>query len=138
MRSFKTYIEEQTCPLATRDIQTNITNRQNAIDNFGYGPANPDDEKNNKKFWQEKAKMWKTTTEAVKTMRCENCGAFDVSDKMRACIQKGIEGKEQGVDATPTIDQADLGYCNFLHFKCAGKRTCNAWVVNGPVDVSSK
>ena len=108
MHTLKTFLAEQACPLATRDIKANIANRQNAIDNYGYGPANPNDEKNNKTFWLEKAKMWKTTIQAVKTMKCENCGAFDVSDRMRACIQNGIEGEEHGVDATPTIDQEDI------------------------------
>lgn len=134
MHSFKTYLEEQACPTATRDIAVNLANRQKAIDEYGYGPANPNDEAGSKSFWQQKAKMWKVKVEAVKKMRCENCGAFDVSDRMRACIESGIKGSEVGVDPTPTIDQADLGYCNFLHFKCAGSRTCDAWVVNGPVD----
>jgi len=32
-----------------------------------------------------------------------------------------------------TIEQGDLGYCNFLHFKCAGSRSCAAWVTGGPI-----
>ena len=26
-----------------------------------------------------------------------------------------------------------LGYCRMLHFKCAGARTCSAWVAGGPI-----
>jgi hypothetical protein len=33
-----------------------------------------------------------------------------------------------------TIEKADLGYCNFLHFKCAGTRSCTAWVTGGAID----
>jgi hypothetical protein len=33
----------------------------------------------------------------------------------------------------PTIDAGDLGYCRFLKFKCASRRTCDAWVTGGPL-----
>ena len=67
-------------------------------------------------------------------MTCGNCAAFDISDKMRTCIEKGIKGDEENVDAMATINKADLGYCNLLHFKCAGTRTCSLWLTNGPLD----
>jgi hypothetical protein len=69
----------------------------------------------------------------VKTMLCGNCAAFDASDTMRKCIESGIQGDEKHADAAATINLSDLGYCNFLHFKCAGTRTCAAWVVGGPI-----
>jgi hypothetical protein len=47
---------------------------------------------------------------------------------------KGIEGNEKNIDAMATIEKADLGYCNFLHFKCAGTRSCTAWVTGGALD----
>lgn len=135
MKKFIAYLQEQACPTATRDISVNIKNRQVAIDEYGYGPANPDDKKaNNKAFWQAKADMWNCSVENVKTMKCENCGAFDISDKMRSCIENGIDRDEDGVDGMATIEKADIGYCNFLHFKCAGSRTCDAWIANGPID----
>lgn len=36
-------------------------------------------------------------------------------------------------DAWDTIEAGKLGYCTFLKFKCAGSRTCNAWVSGGPI-----
>jgi hypothetical protein len=66
-------------------------------------------------------------------MLCGNCAAFDASDTMRKCIESGIKGDESHADAAATINLSDLGYCNFLHFKCAGTRTCAAWVVGGPI-----
>ena len=30
------------CPIATHDIDINLKNRQKAIDEYHYGPANPD------------------------------------------------------------------------------------------------
>ena len=41
------------------------------------------------------------------------------------------EGAEK--DAWDTIEAGKLGYCTFLKFKCAGSRTCNSWVVGGPI-----
>jgi hypothetical protein len=79
------------------------------------------------------AKRWKTDEATAKTMKCANCAAFDISDKMYDCMTNGIEGKEKNIDALATIEQGDLGYCNFLHFKCAGARSCAAWVTGGPI-----
>jgi hypothetical protein len=71
-------------------------------------------------------------------MQCGNCSAFDVSDSMRECISAGIRGDATGVDANASINLADLGYCNFLHFKCAGTRSCRAWITGGPITEKDK
>lgn len=125
-------IEAKTgCPIATQDIHVNLKNRQHAIDEYFYGPANPDKPGN---YWKSAAKRWKIDEATAKTMKCGNCAAFDVSDKMWKCMQKGIEDNEKNIDAMATIEKADLGYCNFLHFKCAGSRSCTAWVTGGALD----
>ena len=36
-------------------------------------------------------------------------------------------------DAWDTIEAGKLGYCMMYKFKCAGSRTCNAWVTGGPI-----
>lgn len=122
---------ETKCPAATQDIDLNLENRQKAIDKYHYGPANPDEPGS---YWKDTAKDWKVSEATAKTMKCGNCAAFDVSDKMRDCMAKGIQGKEKYADALATIEKADLGYCNFLHFKCAGNRSCAAWVTGGALD----
>lgn len=119
------------CPIATQDIDVNLKNRQTAIDDYFYGPANPDKPGN---YWKDYAKRWKIDEKTAKTMQCNNCAAFDVSDKMWACIESGIQGSEKDADAMASIHKADLGYCNFLHFKCAGTRSCTAWVSGGAID----
>ena len=119
------------CPLATQDIDVNLKNRQTAIDDYMYGPANPEKPGN---YWKDYAKKWDIDEKTAKTMQCNNCAAFDVSDKMWACIESGIQGDAKEVDAMATIHKADLGYCNFLHFKCAGTRSCTAWVSGGAID----
>ncbi len=125
-------IEAKTgCPIATQNLTVNLENRQTAIEKYQYGPANP---KKPGSYWKDAAKRWGIAESTAKTMQCGNCAAFDVSDKMWACMSKGIVGKEKNVDAMATIEKADLGYCNFLHFKCAGTRSCTAWVTGGALD----
>lgn len=119
------------CPVATYDIDVNLKNRQRAIDDYYYGPANPDKPSD---YWKKAAQRWGITEKTAETMRCANCAAFDVSDKMWACMESGIKGDEPAADAMATIHKADLGYCNFLAFKCAGTRSCTAWLHGGPID----
>ena len=122
---------EEGCPPATQDIALNLKNRQKAIDEYHYGPLNPN--LPNDEYWQELADKWNTRDiDSVKQNRCGNCGAFDVSKDMQACIAKGI-GSEPGSSAMDAVDAGQLGYCKFLKFKCASKRTCDAWIEGGPI-----
>jgi hypothetical protein len=57
---------------------------------------------------------------------------------MRKCIADGIRGDEKHLDAAATINLSDLGYCNFLHFKCAGERSCKGWITGGPITEKDK
>lgn len=117
------------CPPATQDIQLNLENRQNAIDNVGYGPLNPAEP--NDVFWQDKAERWNTTVREAKTARCGNCIFFVRTPSMLDCLEQGIGlGNEE---AEGSIEAGELGYCNALDFKCASERTCNAWAAGGPV-----
>ena len=121
------------CPPATQDITINLANRKSCVDKACYGPANPN--LPNPEFWQHKADLFKTSLEEAKTMRCGNCAAFVIKQKMRDCIEKGIASTsidEEDI-AHDIISQADLGYCELFDFKCAGSRTCDAWITNGPL-----
>ncbi len=116
------------CPPATQDIQLNLENRQNAIDNVGYGPLNPAEP--NEEFWQEKADRWKTDIQEAKSAVCGNCIFFIRTPKVLDCLETGI-GLDQ--EAEGTIAAGELGYCSALDFKCASERTCNAWAAGGPI-----
>jgi hypothetical protein len=118
------------CPPATQDITVNLKNRQKAIDEYGYGPLNPD--LPNRKFWLAKQQEWNLDSpDEAKASLCGNCAAFDQRSETLDCIAQGI-GSDQGAE-DPTIDAGDLGYCRFLKFKCASRRTCDAWVTGGPL-----
>jgi hypothetical protein len=122
--------EEMKCPEATRDITINLKNRQACVDKANYGPANPSLE--NTEFWQKKAGLFKTSIEEAKTMRCSNCAAFIVKQEMMRCIEKGV--CEEDMDkAAKIVSLANLGYCELFDFKCAGDRTCDAWLTGGPL-----
>jgi hypothetical protein len=117
------------CPPATQDIELNLKNRQNAIDNVGYGPLNPAEP--NDIFWQDKAERWNITVREAKTAVCGNCVFFVRTPKMLDCIESGIGLGNQ--EAEGSIEAGELGYCNSLDFKCASERTCNAWAAGGPI-----
>lgn len=137
MRDLITLVEAASkgCPRATHDIDLNLKNRQKAIDEYNYGPADPS---NPEKYWEESSKIFRVSVRTAKGMTCGNCAAFDVSDSMRECIASGIKGDEKNIDPNATINLSDLGYCNFLHFKCAGSRSCKAWVTGGPITEKDK
>ena len=122
---------EDSCTLATHSLEENVKNRQKAIEEYHYGPADPAIPG---KYWEDAAIAWAIPVETAKNMKCGNCAAFDVSDKLRSCIESGMKGDEKNADAMATINVADLGYCNILHFKCAGSRSCSLWLTNGPID----
>jgi hypothetical protein len=139
------------CPIETKDPVANLKHRNWAFANVGYGPANP--ELPNKDFWDTKAETWNTDLAQAKSMRCGNCAAFIQTPEMIACITGGMEGDEEGEyengeegeyngeteseeneDLEMAVQNAaDLGYCELFHFKCAAARTCDAWLVGGPI-----
>ncbi len=118
-----------TCPTATKDIPTNLKNRQNAIDTANYGPLNPNE--SNEKYWNAKADMFEGDVEAAKKALCGNCSFFVQTKAILDCIAEGIGGDVK--DEWDTIEAGDLGYCEAFDFKCAATRTCDAWVVGGPI-----
>ena len=127
------YKDSAACPVATQDVHENLKNRNHAIEDYGYGPMNP--EEDNKKFWQRLADLWGISVDEAKTARCGNCAAFIQTPKMMDCIVSGLTGDEEfeRADSEAVVDAANLGYCQLFHFKCAGARTCEAWLVGGPV-----
>lgn len=136
----RAYKNPSACPVATQDVSVNLKNRNHAIKEYGYGPMNPLEP--SLPFWNRLAKMWNTTAAEAKKSRCDNCSAFIQTKEMLACIQKGIgydpdeppaNNKAEAVSAQAVAQSADLGYCQLFHFKCAGDRTCDAWLVGGPI-----
>ena len=134
LRKILNEAEIEKCPAPTQNIELNLQNRQKAINEYGYGPLNPNEP--NEKFWQDKADMWKldNPNDAKKSV-CGNCAAFDITTKTLDCIAKGIGSEKDSYDV---INAGKLGYCRFLKFKCASARTCDAWVVGGPLTDGKK
>ena len=116
------------CPTATKDIPTNLKNRQKCIDDANYGPLNPNEP--NEDYWKAKADMFGGgDVEAAKKALCGNCSFFVQTKAILDCIAGGIND----INEWDTIDAGDLGYCEAFDFKCAANRTCDAWVIGGPI-----
>ena len=115
------------CPESTQNVELNLGNRQKAIDKANYGPLNPNEP--NEEYWKKKADMFEGDVEAAKKSLCSNCAFFVQTKNMLDCIANGINDSNEW----DTIDAGDLGYCEAFDFKCAGSRTCDAWVVGGPI-----
>ncbi len=117
------------CPPATKDIKTNLANRQKAIDVANYGPLNPNEPNN--EYWKAKADQFNTTPDEARKSVCGNCAFFVIKKVLLDCIAGGIGGDIK--DEYEIIDAGQLGYCEAFDFKCASKRTCDVWVVGGPI-----
>lgn len=115
-------------PAATQDVKINIRNRQDAIDIANYGPINPLID--NSEYWQKKADLFNTTVDDAKSARCANCAAFVQTKEIIDAIANGLGGEPM---AYSIAKLANLGYCDIFEFKCAGLRTCDAWIAGGPV-----
>jgi hypothetical protein len=57
---------------------------------------------------------------------------------MLSCIETGLDMGDTEMDAWEVIDAGDLGYCEVFDFKCASKRTCEAWIAGGPITEESE
>lgn len=111
---------------AIDDVHVNLENRNHAIEEYGYGPLNPSE--NNTEFWNKKSKLWSTSTDKAQKSRCSNCAAFNKSKDVINKISTAL-----GPAGKTIVEKADLGFCEMFHFKCAGARTCDAWLMNGPI-----
>ena len=111
---------------AIDDVHVNLDNRNHAIEDYGYGPLNPNEDST--KFWKEKADLWETSVDEAKKSRCGNCAAFNKSKEILERIAENL-----GPAGKTITEKADLGFCEMFHFKCAAARTCDAWLMNGPI-----
>lgn len=121
---------EKTYPrfAALTDLDLNTKNRNETIKEYSYGPANPGNEEGSKQFWDRKADLWDAPLEQVKSMRCNNCNAFNQTEEVKKKMADALGPKGKVI-----VENSELGYCEFFEFKCAGSRTCDAWVGGGPI-----
>jgi hypothetical protein len=128
-KKYKSPAKFAECPEATQNIKTNIENRQNAIDTANYGPLNPNEP--NEDYWKAKADMFKGDVETAKKSLCGNCAFFIQTKQMLDCIAGGIGGDVK--DEWDTIKAGTLGFCSAFDYKCSSERTCDIWLVGGPI-----
>jgi hypothetical protein len=124
--------DNEKCPPATKDIELNTKNRDRAIQKFDYGPPNP--AMPSESFWVKLASRWNKNPspdqiKEAKSMRCGNCGVFDVSPSMKLCMPRTY--RPDAYEEAAMKGGAVLGFCWAHNFKCASTRTCATWV-QGP------
>ena len=146
--------EKLECPLATQDVKLNTKNRNLARKNHSYGPMNPLQKSTG--YWKEMSEKWTgATVKEARGMRCGNCVAFDVSERMQACMP--ISGEQVNPEDMSTMDIVNaqlvkepresfpgipkdddfflgFGYCWMHHFKCHSARSCDTYAAGGPID----
>ena len=99
--------EGDVCPIATQNIAANLEARDNAIAVANYGPLDPGQD--NADYWGAAADRWSVSVEEVKTARCGNCAAFNITSRIRACIADGVGG----VDAWDVVSSTvSTGICS--------------------------
>lgn len=111
---------------ALDDVHVNLDNRNHAIEDYGYGPLNPNESSD--AFWKKKAALWETSVDEARKSVCGNCAAFNRSQDILTRIAAGL-----GPAGDIITEKAGLGFCEMFEFKCAAQRTCDAWLVNGPI-----
>jgi len=119
-------VEKRAIPEAITDLHVNLENRQHAIDEYLYGPMNPQEPGD---YWERLGDVWDVSAEEAATTRCGNCAAFNVKKEITDAIADAISDEGDEV-----VDAADLGYCELLQFKCAASRSCSVWLTGGPIE----
>jgi hypothetical protein len=125
VRSVLGDVEKRAVPEAITDIHVNLENRQHAIDEYLYGPMNPDEPGD---YWERLGEVWGVPADEASTTRCGNCAAFNVKEGIVDAIAGNIS--DEGEDVA---EAAGLGYCELFQFKCAAARSCSAWLTGGPL-----
>jgi len=155
--------ETPKCPIATQNVDVNLKHRQIAIDRYGYGPLNPNNPnikfwRAKAEMWKldtmEEAREARCNSCAAfnittRILNCIEAGLaageklvtpeskpqMEVEEIPQTNPEFDSEEDDQEVaeDAWDTIEAGKLGYCTMHKFKCAGSRTCNAWISGGPV-----
>jgi hypothetical protein len=86
------------CPITTQNLELNDKNKKKIAEDHQYGEQ---------------------TEEAIeKNQNCANCIAFDISPRMKECMEN---------------NSGEIGYCWMHQFMCSGKKWCNTWVKGGPI-----
>lgn len=81
------------CPVATVNNDVHHKHRKIAIDQYGYGPENPNNP--NVKFWTAKAEVWNLQfTEEARARRCNSCKAFNITSFINSCLEKSNPAPE--------------------------------------------
>ena len=125
IRQITEAVAGDSCPVASQEPHINAANKASAIQNFLYGPAMPFAD--NKDYFVAVAQAMNMQPEDVQGARCQNCAYNNNDPAVQECIAVGMGGSES-FDPMQTIQKANMGYCQALHFLTEGVKGCSMWV----------
>ncbi len=128
-------IAGNSCPVASQEAHINMANKTSAIQNFLYGPSML--LADNTEYYNAISQAMNMQPEDVQGARCGNCAYNNNSPEVQQCIAMGMGG-EQAFDPMETIQKANMGYCQSLHFLTEGAKGCSMWILSADTEEDGK
>lgn len=119
-------IAGSSCPVASQEPHINAANKTSAIQNFLYGPTML--LADNNEYYATISQAMNIQPEDAQGARCGNCAYNNNSPAIQQCIAIGMGGQE-AFDPMETIQKANMGYCQALHFITEGAKGCSMWIL---------
>ena len=118
------------CPVEAQYREVNLANHLLAIKLANLGPADP--RQPNTLYWGDKMDLWMVEEGKARTQLCMNCGHYDSSPEMLACIAEGEGGTLKPSELPVEPRWADISgmpsaICTRWNIICSALRTCDDW-----------
>jgi len=118
------------CPVEAQYKEVNLANHLLAIKLANLGPADP--RQPNTLYWGDKMSLWMVSEGQARTQLCMNCGYYDSSTEMLACIAQGEGGTLKPSELPVEPRWADIqgmpaAICTRWNITCSALRTCDNW-----------
>ena len=118
------------CPVEAQYKEVNLANHLLAIKLANLGPADP--RQPNTLYWGDKMALWMVEEGKARSQLCMNCGYYDESPEMLACIAQGEGGTLKPSELPVEPKWADISgmpsaICTRWNITCSALRTCDDW-----------
>lgn len=123
-------MEQEDCPIEAQYKEVNLSNHLLAIKLANLGPADP--RQPNTLYWGDKMLLWGVQEGVARSQLCMNCGHYDDSAEMLACIATGQGGTLLPSELPVEPRWADIpgmpsAICTRWNITCSAIRTCDDW-----------
>lgn len=123
------------CPPAAEYKEVNLANHLMTIKLANLGPADP--RQPSTLYWGDKMALWLVSEGEARTRLCMNCGNYDNSPEMLACIATGQGSTLKPSELPVSPKWADISgmpsaICTRWSITCSALRTCDDWEPEEP------